>query len=132
MDFKTKLILIFAVASFAVFVCRPPSFANQVYEYKNGAGRIVRSLSPPPGGEVVRTTSNDRGDTSITTRCRNEWGKNYEMREYCMKNQREARSKLHRYSADIVDFCRKEWGDNYEMLEYCAKNQSAARKRIGD
>lgn len=104
---------------------------QQVYEYRNAAGRMVRTLTPPPMAQIARSSA-DSGEVGITQRCRDDWGKNYEMREYCMKNQKEARRKLGKYSADIIEFCRKDWGDNYEMLEYCAKNQSAARRRIGD
>lgn len=119
-------VALFALATFAV----APSF-SEIYEYKNAAGRTVRSLSPPPDAKNSSDTesSNERSAGEF---CRDKWGKNFEMREYCMDNQRKARRQLSRYSPDVLEFCKRKWRDNYQMIEYCAKNQSAAKRRLGE
>lgn len=103
----------------------------EIYEYRNAAGRTVRSMSPPPDAKKP-TDSENSNERSAGEFCRDKWGKNFEMREYCMDNQRKARRLLNGYPTDILEFCKRKWHDNYEMIEYCAKNQSAAKRRLGE
>jgi hypothetical protein len=106
--------------------------AEEIYQYTNAAGRTVYS-SRPTSGQKNESVNKYPDDTRQSTHqfCREKWDNNFEMIEYCMKNQRDARMKLHRYPADILQFCKNKWQDNYEMIEHCAKNQYAAKKRIG-
>ena len=45
------------------------------------------------------------------------------MVEYCMDNQRTAKSNLEAHEGTYpLEACRSEWGENYEMVEYCVEN----------
>ena len=71
-------------------------------------------------------------NADIRSYCFDEWGENYEMVEYCMKNQSNAASNIYNSpDSNIKNNCLREWGENYEMVEYCMKQQSAALQRIG-
>ena len=71
-------------------------------------------------------------NADIRSYCFNEWGENYEMVEYCMKNQSNAALNIYNSpDSNIKNNCLREWGENYEMVEYCMKQQSAALQRIG-
>jgi hypothetical protein len=123
-----------SIVSVALFILAISSWTptfGEIYEYKNAAGRTVRSLSPPPDAKISSDTesSNERSAGEF---CRDKWGKNFEMREYCMDNQRKARRQLSGYPADVLEFCKQKWRDNYQMIEYCARNQSAAKRRLGE
>lgn len=67
---------------------------------------------------------------TITSFCRNKWATDYEMTEYCIKNQTEALQILQRYSGEILYNCSEKWGDDFEMTEYCTKNQTEAKNRL--
>ena len=71
-------------------------------------------------------------NADIRSYCFNEWGENYEMVEYCMKNQSNAALNIYNSpDSNIKNNCLREWGENYEMVEYCMNQQSAALQRIG-
>jgi hypothetical protein len=106
------------------------STAQQVYEYKNGAGRVVQSLSPPPGTQQ-NNRSKSSNERSAEEFCRDKWGHDFEMLEFCTKNQVKAKMKQYSYPEDILQFCRQKWHEDQEMIEHCAKNQYAAKRRMG-
>jgi len=69
---------------------------------------------------------------SIRSNCIQKWGTDYEMIEYCIKNQTSASSKVKRIpNNSIKSSCSSKWGEDYEMVEYCYKNQSGAKSRLG-
>ena len=71
-------------------------------------------------------------NADIRSNCFGKWGEDYEMVEYCIKNQSNAASNI--YTApdnNIKNNCLRKWGEDYEMVEYCMKQQSGALQRIG-
>lgn len=63
--------------------------------------------------------------------CRKRWGSNYEMLQYCLKQQMKAEHSVARSPRDeIYNRCREKWGNNYEMVEYCIGNQTTARDNL--
>ena len=72
-------------------------------------------------------------DRNINNHCKSEWGTDYEMLEYCIKNQEEAKNNLRNkiISPEISQKCKNEWGTNYEMVDYCVKNQEEAKRNLG-
>lgn len=66
----------------------------------------------------------------ITEMCQEKWGNNYEMVNYCIKNQRNAKREVSGYSGTIRNNCENKWGSNYEMVLHCIKNQRAAKRAI--
>ncbi|MCD6533991.1 MAG: hypothetical protein J7L25_07945, partial [Deltaproteobacteria bacterium] len=64
----------------------------------------------------------------IKEMCQEKWGNNYEMVNYCIKNQRNSKKEVSGYSGTIRNNCERKWGSNYEMVLYCIKNQRAAKR----
>ena len=62
--------------------------------------------------------------------CRNKWGNNYKMVEYCAKSQRAAGREIEGYSGTIRSNCENKWGQNLEMVLYCIKTQSSAKRSV--
>lgn len=89
---------------------------------------------------IGSTSSGITGDPAIIRHCTAKWGANYEMVEYCQKNQQSAKNTWERGSsayntndavfAGIRRGCSSKWGTNYEMLVYCEKNQVDAYNAI--
>jgi hypothetical protein len=71
-------------------------------------------------------------DMDIAEACRNKWHNDYEMQDYCRKQQEEARSWAKHASIDndIAVHCTSEWPANWEMFAYCVKQQNAAKQRL--
>jgi hypothetical protein len=98
-------------------------------------GRLTKR-SPQVGSRVggssrySRGSSNSVGGSSIKVYCSNEWGTDYRMVEYCIKNQTEALSKLNRHSGPIRNDCEKKWGADYRMVVYCIEQQTQAKRNI--
>ena len=71
-------------------------------------------------------------NADIRSNCFGKWGEDYEMVEYCIKNQSTAASNINRSpDSNIKNNCLRKWGEDYEMVEYCMKQQSGALQRIG-
>ena len=71
-------------------------------------------------------------NADIRSNCFGKWGEDYEMVEYCIKNQSNAASNINRSpDSNIKNNCLRKWGEDYEMVEYCMKQQSGALQRIG-
>lgn len=70
----------------------------------------------------LATASNAAGD-SIRKKCRDEWGTDYRMVEYCIKKQTAAKGAVDRnrnnVPKEIMKFCEDEWRDDNRMLKYC-------------
>lgn len=126
---------VFSAVLFLICLMSATQVMSQTYyTYRNANGRMVTSTQPSPGARIMNPsrTSQTGYDQSILSYCRQKWGQDFEMTEYCMKNQQTAKRALSRYPQDILDFCGNKWGSDYEMLEYCSKNQYAAQQRIGN
>lgn len=76
-----------------------------------------------------QTMVSSRGP-NIYSRCKEKWGSNHEMVEYCIKNQSVAKRKVNSHSGGIRSRCENKWGTNYEMVEYCINNQGTAKRNI--
>ena len=71
-------------------------------------------------------------NADIRSNCFRKWGEDYEMVEYCMKNQSNAAANIMRSpDTNIKNNCLRKWGEDYEMVEYCMNQQSGALQRIG-
>lgn len=68
--------------------------------------------------------------SSIVTNCKQEWGTNYRMVDYCVKKQTGAHNRVSRMGGSILKRCREEWGNNYRMVEYCVEKQTEAKRRV--
>lgn len=67
----------------------------------------------------------------ISSQCKEKWGTDYSMVEYCIKKQQGARSSVSRYSSGTIKRqCREKWGTDYSMIEYCIKKQSGAKRSV--
>jgi len=67
----------------------------------------------------------------ISVRCKEKWGIDYEMIEYCTAIQIAAKKVVDEtYEDEVKEACQRKWGWNYEMIEYCVKNQRQARSHI--
>lgn len=107
----------------------PVHLPAEIYEYKNSTGRTV--YSQRPDGVKREETQESVTSGNVSAYCRQKWGKDFEMLEYCLDKQREARHKLNRYPDDILQFCKNKWHNNFEMMEHCAKKQYSAKLRLG-
>lgn len=90
--------------------------------------KAMESLRYPAPQQQYSTPKATRG--VIESDCKKKWGTNYEMVEYCIKNQRQAVNNLSRHSGPILQECGRKWGTNYEMVEYCTKNQQQAQRNL--
>lgn len=81
----------------------------------------------------------DDKENPILDRCFAKWGADYEMTEYCFKQQFEAAVQLKPiYQAGMWDSvtenilwpCIQKWERDYEMQLYCYQNQRAAYDRL--
>jgi hypothetical protein len=79
--------------------------------------------------KVKKHVSTVKSDSyEITRMCREKWGDNYRMIEFCIKQQRNAKREISGYSGIIRNNCENKWGSNYKMVSYCIKNQKAAKR----
>ena len=101
----------------------------------------VSPTSPSQRASGTSGTSSARptSDPTIIAQCSSKWGSNFEMVEYCQKEQQGAKDRLDRGNvyevsgsvfATIRQQCQQKWGTNFEMREYCEKEQTGAYKRI--
>lgn len=68
----------------------------------------------------------------IRSKCFQKWNTDYQMVEYCIKEQTEASSKLQRTpSSPIQSKCISKWGQDYQMVNYCIEQQSGSANRLG-
>lgn len=81
-------------------------------------------VTPEPQSVYVANQS------TILSNCKGKWGTNYEMVEYCVEQQSQAKRNLSSHGGQILDDCRKKWGDNYEMVEYCSNQQNQAKRNL--
>jgi hypothetical protein len=78
-------------------------------------------------------------DAGIIAHCTAKWATNYEMVEYCEKQQETAKAAMAaRQSSnrsllydDIRRECDRKWEGDYEMRDYCETQQLGASQRIG-
>lgn len=72
----------------------------------------------------ARSNLNRKPDDLIARHCRNEWGTDFEMVEFCDNNQRSAKRVIERsYGSDPARRrCEGEWGIDYETILYCLRN----------
>ncbi len=72
----------------------------------------------------------------IKENCMKEWGDNYRMVEYCVKQQSQAKSWLLSNSAtispEIRRRCKSEWKTNYRMVKYCVEKQSKSKRNLNN
>lgn len=66
----------------------------------------------------------------IYSQCKEKWGNNYEMVQFCIKNQTDARSVVRSHQGGIRQRCEEKWGTNYEMIEFCINNQTTAKRNL--
>ena len=71
-------------------------------------------------------------DVDIRELCREKWRTDFEMQDYCMKQQEEARDQVKSRNIDdaIAHFCAGRWSGDWEMFAYCVKKQSEAKARL--
>jgi hypothetical protein len=80
-------------------------------------------------GRTPHSDNPSRGyDGSISNLCQERWKNDYEMQEYCEKNQYSAKARIGGRSNSL---CADRWGNDYEMYEYCMNNQENAARRLG-
>jgi hypothetical protein len=98
-----------------------------------GAASLTSASTP------TRSASSPTMDATIIAQCSGKWGTNYEMVEYCQKEQQGAKDRLDRGNVygisgpvfgSIRQECQQKWQNNFEMREYCEKEQAGAYKRI--
>ena len=89
----------------------------------------MKSLLLPLIAAIVFPTA---ANADIRSNCFSKWGEDYEMVEYCIKNQSNAASNINNApNTNIKNNCLRKWGEDYEMVEYCMNQQSGALQRIG-
>lgn len=71
-----------------------------------------------------------RSRSTIESDCNRKWGRDYEMVEYCINQQQEAKGNLVNHGGQILDDCRQKWGNDYEMVEYCSNQQRGAKRNL--
>lgn len=103
-------------------------------------------LSTIFGGEAVATDVN----ADMARFCKNEWPSDYQMEEYCRKQQldglRSLNARIASYKSSggkpevleaILRKCGEDWynataqTNDYQMWDYCVKQQVEAAKRMG-
>lgn len=68
--------------------------------------------------------------TSIKSYCEQKWKGDYEMLEFCIKEQSNALGNISRLKGPILDKCKAKWNDDYEMVEYCTNQQTEAFNNV--
>jgi hypothetical protein len=69
--------------------------------------------------------------SSIYTDCKKEWKTDYEMVEYCVKEQTKAKNWVSDLSNNgIRQRCEKQWKRDYEMIEWCIDEQTKAKNSL--
>lgn len=87
--------------------------------------------APTSRSRYKSSTSEPRSKDEIYTRCKQEWGSDYRMVEYCIKKQSTAKSAVvSRSNNGIKQRCQDEWGTDYRMVEYCIEKQTESRRNI--
>ena len=62
--------------------------------------------------------------SQIRKKCKEKWDTNYEMIEFCIKNQKDSYKKLKNgVNSFYTQQCKEKWGTNYEMVEFCIKDK---------
>jgi len=100
-------------------------------------------MQSSPASPTLSPTTQDEeyadADDVITRHCEREWPDDYNMRAYCVKQQREAVSNLKAAApADIPAAvlqqirrkCAREWPDDYSMRHYCEQQQLSAYRQM--
>jgi hypothetical protein len=94
-----------------------------------------RRVLPPLNSEPSSSTGEDdysEAEQVIRRHCEREWPNDYNMRNYCIKQQREALTILKQgrphdipeeIFAGIRNKCSAEWPEDYSMRQYCEKQQ---------
>src|SRR5688500_4455610 len=67
-------------------------------------------------------------EADIQRFCAARWRVDYEMQEYCIRQQQEARAWVQnrRIDSGIAAHCRGRWPSDWEMFAYCVKQQEEA------
>jgi len=98
--------------------------------------------------QVTQSTYNT--SSIIIQDCKNKWGNNYEMVQFCIKEQSKAKKVVSlkkcqslwgsakrqclNYQRDIgkplMSKCKSKWGNNYEMVQFCVDEQTKSYKKI--
>jgi TIR domain len=99
-----------------------------------GTPTAPKEYSPGPGAATSANIEQDYGDAEgvIRRHCEKEWPADFNMRAYCMRQQREAAAQLQRGRPDDLPedvfqairlLCAAEWPDDYAMRVYCERQQ---------
>ncbi len=68
--------------------------------------------------------------SAIYASCKQKWGDDYRMVEYCTKKQQDARKVVKSHRGGIRARCEEKWGDDYRMVEYCINKQTTAKRNL--
>ena len=71
-----------------------------------------------------------KNNSIIEADCREKWGRDYKMVEYCINRQQDAKSNLVNHGGTILEDCREKWGNDYKMVEYCSNRQREAKGNL--
>lgn len=107
---------------------------------------VVPSAPPSPQPQAASvsglppTSRRPTDDRGIIDQCTAKWGTNYEMVEYCEKEQQQAKDALAQREsahpindavmAGITRDCDQKWRGNFEMIDYCQKEAISAYQRL--
>lgn len=101
-----------------------------------------RRVLPPLDSEPSFSTGEDdysEAEQVIRRNCAREWPDDYSMRNYCIKQQREAlailkKGRPHDIPEDVFarirSKCAAEWPEDYTMRQYCEKQQFDAYREL--
>ena len=119
----------------------PPDKKLEDLEIRGNESHNNTSITKPwkPFKESVEVKKRPKGSSSsfgvpedIKLFCKDKWGQNNKMVNYCIKNQRDAEREISGYRGTIRSYCEKKWENNYEMVLYCIKNQNTANRAINN
>lgn len=78
-------------------------------------------------------------DQMIKEQCKDKWGSDFSMQEYCINKEREAAEHVDKIrnnnstgttESDILESCVGEWPSEYSMMEYCYEKQYTSYKNL--
>ncbi len=138
---------LFANISYAQDTLSPQEFLDG-YEHCNNTNTsptvftncLNKLMAKKNGTEftpTAQTKTKTPSNSTVVSKCRSEWGTDFEMQEYCQKNQYEALSKWNvvKDSEDgllrgIVNKCTVDWPDDFVMKYDCYEKQGTGLKQM--
>jgi len=83
------------------------------------------------GGSTYWESSARTNNNNLKQDCKDKWGPNYRMVNYCISTQSAAKRSVARNAKDmeLLQYCEERWAGDWTMIQYCYGNQKVEKRR---